>query len=275
VKPGKFVIFFSAALFCMSFSFAEIEVDYEDNRMLLPESNSTILIAVKNTENESRSLNISCESELNVMCPSIFSVRSGETAGVPIKVRTGNLGSYVLNFEIGGSRGYINIRVTNTPVSLLNMLDHYNSSIQNLEKNSVGFQVPKLDEAKTKLENSYKLYEKSMFYKVNEYIFDLQTIIESVSEEVAAKKAEVMVESFRTEAEKESSSGTYATYFVYPLVFFGLVFAGFKSFKYLKRENYNVNVKSDLSKVNKGIGEISWKKIKRSKPIKIRSKTKK
>ncbi|MDI6826692.1 MAG: hypothetical protein QMD36_05955 [Candidatus Aenigmarchaeota archaeon] len=168
---------------------ADFSLEYRKNVTILPRSNQTLNIFVKNLVNEAISLNLVCESNLTISCPTKIELKANELKNLPIQVKTSTgLGIFTINFELNGEKGKIEVKVSNEPEALKDILDYYNLSLSWLEKEAGELEIPTLKQARVDLEIAHELYKRALYHETNEKLNQIRENIGKAAEYIAMEK---------------------------------------------------------------------------------------
>lgn len=164
---------------------ADILLEYEKEIIVTPSSLQNLSILVTNLEDSVMNLYFNCSSALVVEYPAKFSINPDEKREIYIVIRSSeNAGVFPINFTVGGKNGSINIRVSDSPKTLLRILDSYNESLSAFNKGTEKQNISEIQEAAVVLDRAYELYEKGSYYEVNSLVDELQNKIANASRKI-------------------------------------------------------------------------------------------
>ncbi|MFH1249218.1 MAG: hypothetical protein V1660_03630 [archaeon] len=173
---GKnWIIFCIILIVANSFVGAEIFIDYDHEAMLMPDSSVNLPVLITNFGGSMMEAEVTCSypSNITTKCIDSLTLNPYEMKSINLVAKSGgDLGVFPLGFKIGDLLGSINIRVSNAPVSLLNILNDYNYSLSELKK-SERTNAEEIENALFSLGNAYSFYSNGNYYKANELAGEL------------------------------------------------------------------------------------------------------
>ena len=228
-------------------------LEYEKEFMVLPETENVFYITVNNSGGENTTINMSCESEIQVDCPERIDILKDETKKVLISAKSENPGVYNISFRIGGENGSFEIISTNTIKSLLNILDNYNKTITAIKNRNPEKPIPQVSEIEEKLKYAYYTYENREYTKTNEYIREIQKELNNISVNISINVG------LNETKEKTGRPKGFETYYL-AVLFVLVVLIIIIIFVHKSKKTEKVEYKKDLSDIKKSISHKSRRK---------------
>jgi len=252
---NKLFVLLVILIFPVCIANMDFSAEYQKNIILLPDSNYTLPILIKNHAEHKLELNISCDSDLTVYCQNNLELKEKETKLLFIQVITKEKGAYSINFQINNKSNKIKVKVSNTPEALVELLDYYNFTLNRLLVEKGDLRVQEFEQADLDLQIAYGLYKQGLYYQSNEKLEEVKSRINEGAVNLLEEKLKI---NSATEKQEQSPQNFLV---LIAAIFFVCLFCIYKFMALLINLNKNKRwFNSDISRIKK-MGDFEIKNI--------------
>ncbi|MCD6477828.1 MAG: hypothetical protein J7K87_02390 [Candidatus Aenigmarchaeota archaeon] len=251
-RRSNFLVVFILSIFVLSNFASAVSINYKSAIMVLPYSEKTVYIEIT-ADQIGNTLHVDCESDLSIECPDNITI-SNESEKIPIYFKTQGAGNHNITVKIDDSLAIIDVKVTSTIKTLLDILNKYNKSISSMKARAPKEFLPRINKLESEINEAYSLYENDSYNETNEKIREIQVDITKLLNDIK--------ESGKNNANAapvdEKASG-------YPLYIIGGVVAmilliGAMIFAFRPKKKKKIEFGNDLSTIKRGISSKKSKK---------------
>ena len=144
--------------------------------IMLPETSRNLTLTVENLELQTFQLSIKCESELSVNCQETIKLPKNGTEEFWVEIKTDGAGYFSVFISAGNVEKTLFVRVSESPLSLKNILENYNQSLNIVEERTGRTKASSI--ARGCWFNTFMLYEEGKYEKLSEELETLRYYVE-------------------------------------------------------------------------------------------------